>query len=63
MRDDRAVTSSSPCRYCHQDAHVPADACLTTSEKVGLVIGKTLVYVFAVLALIGLVLVLAQYTS
>lgn len=42
---------------------MPADACLTAGQKAGLMVGKTVIYVGAVLFLILLVLLLAEYTS
>lgn len=58
-----AARRSDTCRYCGQPAHIPADSCLTTGQKVGRIVGMAGIYVLGILALIGLVVWLTSATE
>ena len=49
---------TATCKYCGEAAHIPADACLTTSQKMGLVFGQIMLWTIG-LGLVILLIVLA----
>jgi hypothetical protein len=63
MDDMVGMTASTTCRYCGEASHVPADACLTMSDKVGQMVGKFLIGVLIIGLVIGTIVWLAANYS
>lgn len=53
------ATPARPCRYCGETPHVPADACLTASQKVGRVFALTVLWALGLTILVVLFLAVA----
>lgn len=55
MRTD----TEARCKYCGEAPHVPADACLTTAQKAGLMVGYVGIWALGLLVLIAVIMWLA----
>jgi hypothetical protein len=47
------AATATTCRYCGEAPHVPADSCLTASEKAGLMFGKVMIFSLVLLVVVG----------
>lgn len=53
------TTTETRCKYCGEAPHVPADACLTAAQKVGLMVGYVGIWMLGLFLLIGTIVWLA----